>query len=75
MNSMSAKVECVTSAKELRGCVNDLPLTTIMTQGLYGVSSVDPATKYLVTFEMTIKPLPEGPSTSASHPRIDGLEK
>lgn len=37
--------------------------------------SVDPATKYLVTFEMTIKPLPEELSISDSHPPTDGSER
>lgn len=40
----------------------------------YAVSSVDPATKYLVTFEMTIKPLSAEDFTSANHPPIDGSE-
>lgn len=75
MNSMSAKVECVTSASELRADVSDLPLTTIMTQASYGVYSAAPATRYLVTFEMTIKPLPEEPSTFVNHPPTDGSER
>lgn len=75
MNSMSAKVECVTSAEELQGDINDLPLTTIMARAAYAVSSADPAIRYSVTFEMTIRPLPEEPSTSGSHPLTDGSER
>lgn len=75
MNSMNARVEYATSASELRASGNAWPLTTIMEPALFAVSSADPATKYLVTFEMTIKPLPEEPSTFVNHPPTDGSER
>lgn len=75
MNSMSTKAEFVSYANELTGAVKDWRSTMIMSVDTFEVFCADPATKYLVTFEMTIKPLPEGPSTSGSHPLTDGSER
>lgn len=75
MNSLNIKAECVSSARGLRDLPNDLRLITTTNLDTFVDFSVDPATKYLVTFEMTVKPLPEEPSTSGSHPLTDGLDK
>jgi hypothetical protein len=71
-NFMNVKVEHVSYANELQAYVSALPLTTIMRAVTSEACYVDPATKFSVTFEMTIKPLPEEPSTSGSHPLTDG---
>lgn len=73
MSFMNARVECASSASELRGSVNDWLSIMITQADVFADSCADPATKYLVTFEMTIKPLPEEPSISGSHPLTDGL--
>lgn len=75
MNSTSARVECVSSASELQDNARDLQLTMTTLLDMFADYSVDPATKYLVTFEMTIKPLPEEPFTSGNHPLTDGSER
>jgi len=75
MNFTNDKVEYATSARALLELVRDFQWITTMNRDMYEGSSADPATKYLVTFEMTIKPLPEEPSTSGSHPHTDGSER
>ena len=75
MSSMLDRVVFATSASELPGLQRSFRSITAIGPGLYEDSSADPATKYLVTFEMTIKPLPEEPSISDSHPLTDGLER
>lgn len=72
MNSMNAKMEYVTSARGLRGRAKDFQSIMTMTVDSFVDFCADPATRYSVTFEMTIKPLPEAPSTSGSHPLTDG---
>jgi hypothetical protein len=75
MTYMSDKVEFVTYANELQEVRSVWRSTTITLADLYEGFSADHATRYLVTFEMTIKPLPEEPSISASHPHTDGSER
>ena len=75
MNSMNVKAECVSSASELMVIPRDLRLIMTTQLGSFVDSCAGLATKYLVTFEMTIKPLPEEPSISGSHPLTDGLDK
>jgi len=75
MNSTSVRAECVSSAEELRGRASALLLTTIMNLDTSEACCAPDVTRFSVTFEMTIKPLPEEPSTSGSHPLTDGLDK
>lgn len=75
MNSTSVKGERVTSVKELLAALSDSQSITITDPATFVAFCADPATRYLVTFEMTIKPLPEEPSTCASHPLIDGSDE
>lgn len=74
MKSTHIRVEDVSSVSGLQERVNDFQSTMTIALGMSGAYFVDPATKYSVTFEMTIKPLPEEPSTSGSHPLTDGSE-
>lgn len=75
MNSTNVKVEHVTYARGLQGRGRDFQ--SIMTTAVDSFVDfcADPATRYLVTFEMTIKPLPEEPSTSGNHPLTGGSER
>lgn len=75
MSCIYVRVNGASSANELRDRVNDFQSTMITELDSSGVYSADPATKYLVTFEMTIKPLSEEPSISANHPLTDGSER
>jgi hypothetical protein len=75
MNSIHVKVEDASFASELQERVEGFRSTMTTALGMSGVSYVHPATRYSVTFEMTIKPLPEEPSISASHPHTDGSER
>jgi len=72
MRSTSARVEFVSFASDLPDLQSDWQSTTTTLVDTYEGFSVGHATKYLVTFEMTIKPLPEEPSISGSHPLTDG---
>ena len=75
MSSTSARGELVTSASGLMALLESSQWITTTNRGTYVDFCADPVTKYLVTFEMTIKPLPEELSTSGSHPLTDGLDK
>lgn len=72
MNSTSVKGERVTSVRELLDALNDSQSITITDPATFVAFCADPATRYSVTFEMTIKPLSEEPSTSGSRPLTDG---
>ena len=72
MSSMNVKAECVSSASELRERASALLLTTIMNLDTSEACCAPGVTRFSVTFEMTIKPLPEEPSISGSHPLTDG---
>lgn len=72
MRSTHVRVEDVSSASGLQERVNDFQSITTTLVDSFVASSADPATRYSVTFEMTIKPLPEERSTSDSHPPTDG---
>lgn len=75
MSSTSVKGERVTSVRELLEFLRDSQSTTITEAGTFVGFCADPATRFLVTFEMTIKPLPEEPSISDSRPLTDGSER
>lgn len=75
MSSMSDRVEFVSSAKELPALLNDWQSITTTAVDSFEASCAPAVIKFLVTFEMTVKPLPEEPSTSASRQHFDGLEK
>lgn len=75
MNSMNVSREFASSANELTEDLASFLSTTITSLGMFAASCVDPAITYSVTFEMTIKPLPEEPSISGSHPLTDGSER
>lgn len=75
MSSMHVRVECASYASELTELVSDFRSTMITAADMSVAYCADPATKYLVTFEMTIKPLSEELSISGNHPLTDGLDK
>lgn len=72
MSYMSDRVEFVSSADELPALLNDWQSITTTVMDSFEASCAPGATKYSVTFEMTIKPLPEEHSTSGNHPLTDG---
>lgn len=75
MNYMRGRVVRVSSVSELPGTLRDLQLITIINPDTFVAYCADPATKYLVTFETTIKPLTEEASISDSLPLTDGLDR
>jgi hypothetical protein len=75
MSFMNDRVEFVSSAKELPALLNDWQSITTTAVDSFEASCAPAVTKFLVTFEMTVKPLTEEPSISGSHPLTDGLDR